>query len=179
MLLTVPYYSQHIDVTDPEWKNRACGVAALKMALDALGKKTPPLDEYIQQGVSSGAYGPSGWIHAGLVSLANQFGARAERKEYRSDDTHDSEAAFDEGLRDIIDSLEEGRPVLVSAVKEFKYRDKFHLITLVGVELSEGLVKGFYYHDPDSLTEGAGKAQFVPISLFERYWRRLAIFVSK
>src|SRR3990172_1948517 len=104
-ILSVPYYSQKIDVSNPHWKERACGILCLKMVLDFLRVKTPPSDEFIQRGVTSGAYGEWGGMH-------------------------------------------------------------------------EGLIKGFYYHDPDAHTPHEGKDQFVPIETFKKHWRRMAIFVD-
>ncbi|OGF74311.1 hypothetical protein A3J56_02335 [Candidatus Giovannonibacteria bacterium RIFCSPHIGHO2_02_FULL_46_20] len=34
ILLAVPYYSQRLDVKDPFWRSRSCGIAALAMAME-------------------------------------------------------------------------------------------------------------------------------------------------
>ncbi len=54
MLLSVPYYSQHLDVLDSEWKDRACAVACIKMLLEAKKVAVPPLDEMIKEHGASG-----------------------------------------------------------------------------------------------------------------------------
>jgi len=177
MKLNVPYYSQKIDVKDPEWKDRACGITCLKMTLDFYGKDAPGLDELIELGVESGAYGKSGWIHQGLVDVADKFGLTIESREFKSDG--ESELLREEGIRQIIKSLKEGAPVLVSVVKQFKYTDKFHMVILVGTQGDEKTPEGFYYHDPDAHTTEEGKNLFVSIEMFRKHWRRMAIFIHR
>lgn len=177
MKLKVPYYSQKIDVKDSEWKDRACGITCLKMVLNFYGKGAPALDELIELGVESGAYGKSGWIHQGLVDVADRFGLTIESREFKSGD--ESESLREEGVRQIIKSLKEGVPVLVSVVKKFKYSDKFHMVVLVGTEGDEENPEGFYYHDPDADAEKEGENLFVSIEMFRKHWRRMAIFVKR
>src|SRR3989344_2190699 len=89
-----PYYSQWLDVKNPDWQRRACGIAALKMAMDFLENvrssslRHPTskldLDDLIKKGVALGAYKPDiGWVHDGLVLLAKEFGFKNSfRKEW-------------------------------------------------------------------------------------------------
>ncbi len=177
MKLNVPYYSQKVDVIDSEWKGRACGITCLKMVLDFYDKNTPSLDELIKLGVASGAYGKSGWIHRGLIDIANKFDLVVESREFKSDDK--IEILREEGIKQIIKSLREGVPVFVSIVKQFKYSDKFHMVVLVGLKEDEENPEGFYYHDPDASTVEEGKNLFVSMETFRKHWRRMAIFVKK
>jgi hypothetical protein len=176
-ILEVPFYSQHMDVKDPAWKERACGAIALQMVLDYLGVETPTPDEFIKHGIAMGAHGQWGWVHAGLVALASSFGVTLERKEFRSQDDHEAQELLVEGVRELIASLEHDKPVLISAIKKWIEEKKFHMMVLVGFETDEGVLKGFYYHDPDTFTPEEGKNQFVPIETFKKYWRRMAIFI--
>ncbi|MBI5817184.1 MAG: C39 family peptidase [Candidatus Yonathbacteria bacterium] len=177
-ILAVPYYSQKIDVSDPHWKERACGILCLKMVLDFLGKKTPTSDEFIQTGVIASAYGEWGWTHTGLVSLAQSFGIVMKRKEFRSQDSVEAEKFLKEGVDELVLSIEKEKPVLISAIKKWVETKKFHMMALIGFEMDEGVLKGFYYHDPDAYTPHEGKDQFVPIETFKKHWRRMAIFVD-
>lgn len=185
-ILLVPYYSQKIDVLDPHWKERTCGILSLKMLLDFLGAKTPSPDEFVQKGVTAGAYGEWGWTHTGLVSLAASFGVNMKRKEFRSQDIEEQERLLHKGIDELVSSLENNKPILISAIKKWAETKKFHMMVLVGFEMDEGVpataqagrIKGFYYHDPDAYTPHEGKDQFVSIETFKKHWRRMAIFVD-
>jgi hypothetical protein len=176
MKLTVPYYSQYLDVTNPEWQNRACGVVCLKMLLEAKGAQVPSLDEMIAQGDAIGAYGESGWKHDGLVALAKQYGVKLSCAEWRQSETKSLDELNQDGINTILRQLEAGSPVIVSIIKNFEIRDKFHMVLVVGAEMDEGIVKGFYYHDSDSYTQTKGANQFVLLPIFANAWRRMAIF---
>lgn len=181
MRLTVPYYSQHLNVADPEWQSRACGIVCLKMLLDARNIVTPTLDEMIRGGVTLGAYSENGWLHDGLTALGAKYGGELYRKEFRKKDAdiETSEKLNTEGIQAILTELEAGRPVIVSAIKNFEIRNKFHMVLVVGAEIEEGIVRGFYYHDPDSYTETKGAYQFVPYGIFSTAWRRMTIFIKQ
>ncbi len=181
MLFNIPYYSQHRDVRDPLWQKRACGVACLKMLIETSGVETPPLDEMILEGVALGAYSEHGWTHEGLISLGATYGGAFARKEFKSKDADEEEAIRlnKEGIDMILSELKEGRPIIVSAIKNFELRDKFHLVLIVGVETEDGAIKGFYYHDPDHDTEEDGAYQFVSFEIFMDTWRRMAIFIKE
>lgn len=178
MKLAVPYYSQYLDVEDKEWQQRACGVACLKMLLESKSVKTPSIDEIIKDGVVLRAYSENGWLHAGLITLGEKYGAKLYRKEFRrkNADTDTLEKLNIEGVDTIVRELKEGRPIIISTIKNFEVRDKFHMVLVVGAEIEDGVVNGFYYHDPNSYTEEKGAYQFVPFTTFLDSWRRMAIF---
>lgn len=178
MKISVPYYSQYLNVINPEWQLRACGIVCLKMLLEARGVTTPLLDEMIKDGVALGAYSENGWLHDGLIALGIKYGGSLHRKEFRkkNEDKEVVEKLSKEGINAILGELEAGRPVIVSTIKNFEIKNKFHMVLVVGAEMEEGIVKGFYYHDPDSYTETKGAYQFVPFNVFEKTWRRMAIF---
>lgn len=170
MQLTVPYFSQHLDVADTYWQKRSCGMACVKMALDFFKNDIPSLDDLVWQGVRIDGYGPSGWVHSALVSVFDMYGILAERKEFKGE-------LFEAGLSEILHSLEAGVPVIISAIKKFQEPDKFHMVLLVGFEKGDGMVRGFYYHDPDAETPEEGVNQFVSFEQFKTHWRRLALFI--
>lgn len=178
MKLAVPYYSQYLDVAGTEWQSRACGVACLKMLLEARGVETPTLDEMIKDGVALGAYTENGWLHDGLIALGAKYGGNLYRKEFRKKeaDIETADILNKEGISAILRGLEAGCPVIVSAIKNFEIKNKFHMVLIFGAEIEEGIMKGFYYHDPDSYTETKGAYQFVPYGIFSTAWRRMAIF---
>ena len=183
----VPYYSQYLDVADELWQPRACGVACLKMLLEAKGEHAPTLDEMIAQGCAIGAHGEYGWKHDGLIALARQYGAKLSRNEWRKSESKSLEELNEEGVNFLISELRSGRPVIVSAVKNFEEDDKFHMIILTALEekdlpapdtarQADGTVVGFYYHDSDTTKRGDGKNLFIHIDMFRAKWRKMAIF---
>lgn len=176
MIIPVPHYSQFLDVTLEEWKARSCGVACLKMLLDVQSPQTPALDEMILQGEAIGAHGESGWKHDGLIALARQYGEKLSRSEWRQSDTKTSDELNKEGIDFLVKTLDLGTPIIVSAIKKFKEIDKFHTVLLTGYEIENDRITGFYYHDSDVTTRGDGENLFVPINVFEKNWRRMAIY---
>ncbi len=167
-LLTVPFYSQYMDIHDPHWMVRGCGLTCLKMSLDYFGAKTPDLDEMIKKAVAMGAYGDSGWYHDGLITVAKEYGIDAWRKE-------DMDTAH--GMKEMHDILAQGGLVLVSVVQRLLGRHKFHQVLLVGYrEDAKNGFLGFYYHDPASTDREQGKALYVEADVFKVYWRNKAIF---
>jgi len=172
MKLDVPYYSQHEDIKDERWQKRACGVVCLKMVLDfhlkTLGRPTSKglsLDEFLEKALEKQAYHQTnGWIHDKLLEIARDFGMEAFRKENMEDE---------EELKDF---LEKGNPVIVSVkAKKFspEFEGKFHQIVLVGYD-----EKGFFYNDSDYQNDG-GKDIFVDLKTFQKYWRKMALFIHK
>lgn len=178
MILDVPYYSQHFDVEAQQWRRKACGVASVKMVLDFLGASTSSLDEMIEQGASFGGYNSSGWSHVSLVKIAKSHEIVLHPVEFRKDSTLSAEELLDKGIVELVRSLCEGRPVIVSAIKNFSESKKFHLVVLVGISIKAGQLEGFYYHDSNAHEIAQGKNQFVSIERFKKHWRRMAIFVE-
>ncbi len=169
MKLDVPYYSQFLDVEDRYWMPRACGIVALKMVLDFHRKDIPPIMELIEICSKAGGYGKSGWFHDALVSLAKSFGLESYRKEKMD---------ADGGTEEIVSSIRNGKPVLISAVKYILGQTKFHMVAVTGFEEKDGVLTGIYYHDPEATDIEKGKHIFVGIDTFKREWRKMAIFIS-
>lgn len=176
MKITIPYYSQYLDVINPGWQPRACGIVCLKMLLESRGVQTPSLDGMIEQGNMIGAYGESGWKHDGLIALAYQYGIKLSRAEWRQSNTKTTDELNEEGIEFLISELRAGKAVLVSAIKKFTETDKFHLVVLTGFEEKDGVMTGFYYNDSDTQVREEGENLFVTIDTFRAKWRRMAIF---
>lgn len=186
MILPVPYYSQHADVEKSEWKSRACSVVCLKMITDFLGGRAPGIDDMIDAGVARGGYSASGWSQNTLIELAKTYGVRLQRKEYRTEEetatgklsAHGAVLAslHARAIADFARSFAEKKPVLVSAVKNFKDADRFHMVVFTGMKMDGGTLAGFYYHDPDCASAEEGKNRFVSLETFKKTWRRMAMF---
>lgn len=168
----VPFFSQYSDEIDEEWRNRSCGIAALKMVMDFLRKEDNAnlsAMKLIRMGIKKNGYGKNGWTHSALVEIAKDFGISARQKEFKKNPNL--------GCRLLIKSLRRNLPVLVSAVKNFRETDKFHIVLLTGIKINNfGKVKGFFYHDPDA-HEVYGAHRFATVNLFMEHWRKMAIFV--
>ncbi len=169
MKLNVPYYSQFLDVEDKERMPKACAIACIKMVME-VHREVLSIDDLFVQCESKGGYGPSGWYHDALISLAKEYGFSAERKEGMD---------MNAGVATLKESLDGGNPVIVSVIKYTLGQTKFHIVTITGYEENNGEVTGFYYHDPESLSREKAKNLFVSMEIFKKYWRKMAIFIKK
>lgn len=191
-ILDVPYYSQYLDVSDENWKPRACGILCLKMVMEFYGRKInreiPAPDHLTRENEFINGFGKFGSEHEPLVMIARNYGFHAYRQEFRSlVNDYESKKIIrspyeDEltkkGIEKIVRKLENNQPVIVSAVKNFSEIDKFHLVVLTGLEKDGDEIKGFYYHDSGSHDREAGKHKFVPMDIFKKHWRKMAIYVK-
>jgi hypothetical protein len=174
--IETPYYSQYEDVEALEWQHRVCGLAAVKMAAEALlGERIVSLDDLIQQGLEKDAYIEGvGWKHDGLIELLKSFAVSAHRAEYKE------EGLEDDGISAMTSALSDGGLVITSVAPGFGDNDGSHLILLTGFRRNEaGELEGFYYNDPGCRNEQDGKDLFVDRLRFLEYWRKLVIFVQK
>ncbi len=69
------------------WAWKACGIAALKMAVEALGLPRRTMMDWIREALAAGGFiheenvapgKPSGWIHSALARLATDSGIQAD-----------------------------------------------------------------------------------------------------
>ncbi|MEK7581832.1 MAG: C39 family peptidase [Patescibacteria group bacterium] len=170
MKLEVPYYSQYLDIDDNYWMPRACGICCLKMVLGVYGKKTGDIKNMCRAGQAEGGYGKSGWIHEYLVTIARRRGLSAHHEEKMDEFT---------GLKKILTSLNNSEPVIISVSKLSLGQSKFHMVVLTGYEDGiDGVPRGFYFHDPESLDRETGQYIFVDMEDFKKSWRKMAIFVA-
>jgi hypothetical protein len=183
MMLAVPFYSQYAPEVPVEWRRRACGIAALHMALaakDASGAIRT--DSLIEEGIASGAYVPGiGWKHDGLLALALAHGVPAYRKEFgtrkfpRRFRTLLSPIAHwfaGNGVHILRKTLDRGAIPIVSLTTG---STDTHLVVLTGYE--KGNAAGFYYHDPAG-EEKDNKNRFMDGATFAKRWRQMALFIG-
>ncbi len=187
MKINVPYHSQLADVSDPAWRERACGIVALFMVLQFFRKDISVVpDDLITEGLAIGAHNDHGWIHDGLVALARNHGVHAYREEFKSrlfdrvakiiTLNPTEETLTESGMTKIIKTLRSGAPVIVSVLGRFTEGGEYHLVPLVGFEEKDGKISGFYYHEPNAKSEKEGAFQFVEKETLKRFWRKFAIF---
>jgi flavin reductase (DIM6/NTAB) family NADH-FMN oxidoreductase RutF len=174
----VPYYPQRVTeetaarmgFDDPQegvsWSCRGCGIAALRMAVDALcgANACPTQGDVIRTGVSMGAYRPGvGWIHQGLVELAGKYGVRAET--FRA-----------AAPQQLAAWLREGRLCIVSVSPHFSGGERRedgtvqqkggHLVALYGYETEDGALRSFLCHHTSCFPEYEWPDCTVPLDRF-------------
>lgn len=187
--LDVPYYSQYQNVLEEKWRSRACGITCVKMIIKySHPSNDESIDALIDEGVRINGYNEHGWDHESLVRILRNRGFFAYREEFKSQllkagETKGVPSIYDAkmakaGIKKIYKMLKIGRPVIVSVDAGFGENTTSHLIVLTGFDLDDsGDVSGFVFNDPDAKT-GIKKNIFVEIEKFERYWRRMCIFVG-
>ncbi len=187
--IDVPYYSQYQNVLEEKWRSRACGITSAKMIIKYFyPDNDESIDALIDEGVKIGGYNENGWDHESLVRIFRNRGIFSYKEEFKSQligngnnsrvpSIYDAKMAK-AGIKKIVKMIKAGRPVIVSVDVGFGDNKSSHLIVLTGYDLDDnGDVLGFMYNDPES-PRGIKKNLFVEIEKFERYWRRLCIFVG-
>jgi hypothetical protein len=168
MKLSVPYYSQFVDVQDSFWMLRACGATTLKMVAEYHGVQVPDIVTLCNEAKGRGGYNMSnGWVHDYLVMKAKELGLQSYRKEGLID------------VSEIIASLDAGNPVIVSVEKRVLEQTRFHLLVLVGYDQNTEKGSCFYYHEPESTDKEKGQYRICSFETFMEYWRGKAIFITK
>ncbi len=170
IILSVPYYSQFLDLDNKMDMLTSCGMTCVKMLLDYYNIKSLSLNELVTKGKTEGGYGKSGWVHDYFVNLLISFNLESHREE---------KINTEEEIKEIKISLDKGNPIICSVAKRLFDKRMFHMILLIGYEASDnGEVLGFYYHNPESTSREAGRDCYVSIADFAEYWRHMAIFAS-
>ena len=163
------------------WVERACGVACLKMCVEALGGPRRSLVAWARQGLEQGGYlvrtapdGSSrevGWVHSALASMAQAEGLRAEAR-----------AA---SLDDIVAELRRGRLVIASVSYEagddrlaITHRGG-HLMVVVGAELTAGRPSAFWVNNPSGRRAELQAGARLGIERFEQAYSGRIIVVWK
>ncbi len=150
------------------WVERACGVACLKMGVEALGGPRRTLIEWARQGVERGGYlirrAPDGsqhevgWIHRALAEMAIETGLSAEAR-----------AA---SLREIGEFVRQGSLVIASVSYEAGddnvpiTKQGGHLMVVMGVELQDGEPLAFYVNNPSGRRANLQAGARLPLGRF-------------
>jgi len=132
------------------WVERACGVACLKMCVEALGGPVRSLVGWARLGVERGGYlvrhdaggnaQELGWVHGVLAEMARENGLTA--------DYHPA------SLEEIVVDLRQGRMVIASVSCEagddrlLITKQGGHLMVVIGVDCADGHPCAFYVNNP-------------------------------
>src|SRR3989344_4206093 len=140
-MFDVPAYSQLIDTKNALWKERSCGIVALKMVFDYWGTKNSTkyssIAALIAEGAERGAYLESvGWRHQGLAELAREHGFKSKNYDWFA---LSPEKAFARLRRNLTS------PVIASIHLNLHPKKEGHLVVITGIK-----TKRVYYNDPHS-----------------------------
>ncbi len=162
---TLPAYSQLLDVSDPAYRRRSCGAAALAMVLGASGIENPPsVEEVLARGLETGAYHEgNGWLHRELAAVARSFGVRAHPEDWSGDLPEDA-------WEHLEDAVARG-PVVASVAPAFSPSESSHLIVVCGLEGGSATV-----YDPFRDTR-EGVRYEVPLATLREHWTQRIICV--
>lgn len=132
------------------WVERACGVACLKMCVEAAGGPIRSLIDWARLGLERGGYlirqdadgsmHEVGWVHGVLAAMAQESGLTAE--------------AHLAGVEDIPGYLRQGRMVIASVSYEAGddrlpiTKQGGHLMVVLGADCVDGQPHAFYVNNP-------------------------------
>ena len=132
------------------WVERACGVACLKMCVEALGGPRRSLVDWARLGMERGGYliryadnGDAhevGWVHGALAEMVQEIGLWAE--------------ARPSDLEEIPAYLRQGRMVIASVSYEAGddrlsiTKQGGHLMVVIGADCLDGRPQAFYVNNP-------------------------------
>jgi hypothetical protein len=162
---TLPAYSQLLDVTDPEFKRRACGAATLAMVLGACGLENPPsVDDVLARGIELDAHEEGrGWRHRELAAVARTYGVHAHPEDWSGDPP---QYAWEH----LEDHVARGT-VIVSVAKEFSPSQASHLVALCALDGGTATV-----YDPFRETREEVRYE-VPLAFLKEHWTQRIICV--
>lgn len=161
----VTFYNQRLDVSNYKlegfsklseakyWSSRICGLACIKMGINALHKKEIPLYDLLIQGLKNDAYSEKlGWNHQALANLAILYKLNSKRESVGRD------------IDKIGEYIKNNEIIIASVTVGFEAGKKYHskngdyimprgghLVVIFGVNLDNNkLVDNFTLHHPSS-----------------------------
>jgi hypothetical protein len=150
------------------WSDRACGVACVKMVVEAFGGEVRPLVEWARSGSALGGYlneirpdgsrAERGWLHSALAKLITDEGFYAE--------------ACSAELADIPGLLDEKYVLIASVSYQIGThlpvtRRGGHLVVVSGADLDDGgRLSALILHNPSGRTEQLRVNACVPVARF-------------
>lgn len=180
----IPFYTQRVTEESWEtdgflnfqegldWEMRGCGIASLRMVLDAFllreGKTCcEGQGTMIKRGLEKGAYKPNvGWIHQGLAEMSLDYGLAGT--------AHRGKTVSDLAL----ELSKETFPCIISASPKFAggkpdhegniYQKGGHLVVAYGYKVDpKGKILAFLVHHPSCFAEYNWAGHWVSIEEFE------------
>jgi hypothetical protein len=148
------------------WVERACGIACVKMCVEALGGPERSMMQWVGMGLAKGGYliteqdgkvVERGWVHRILAELIMEEGYHAEAKAASPEDI----AAFLRGNELVIASvsyqLGTTHPITLKGG---------HLVVVTGADLQHGSPTMFYINNPSGRTASLQENAPIPANRF-------------
>ena len=153
--------------TYAHWSRKACGIASLKMAIEALGGPKLRMMEWIEEALSINGFlprdkvapgKPSGWIHAALVKLACLHGL-------------DGELLAPASLEQIAENIAQSKVVIASVSHELGERFKIsinsgHLVLVHGYSVVGKNIEALLINNPSGRYEELRQNCWIPARRF-------------
>ncbi len=159
------------------WVWRNCGIACVKMILDAKTEHEKTMMDLTREGIELGGYVlydehnhfvDEGWFHKGLVALLRRNGITAKMNKWQS-----AESVAEQVLSNkyIIISVQIPGRSSISADGKFENTTNSsllgHLMLVTKVKIKNGKVVGFFAHDPRGLPNYE-KDTWISADIFEK-----------
>jgi len=172
-LKSFPFFSQYKDISEEEYRDKACGVVSLAMVLRYFDKNSPSPDELLKLGLKINGLIDVGWKHSSLAALSRNNGVACYSQQFLSHkDVPEEEKKLREfGLEKIMGSIRQEIPVMVSIIN----REGSHIVVVTGFVEDGGRCEKIFYYDPE-LEEGDVE---IDAEKFLEIWRGLCIFFER
>jgi hypothetical protein len=160
------------------WAPRACGIACVKMAIEALTHDlSQPMRAWVQAGLDIDGYliresVEIGWKHAALAQLISDCGFYTELSQNLT-------------AAQISDQIRADRIVIASVSPELGReglitRTSGHLVVVFGIRLTkEGEVSGVFIHNPSGHSPALQKNACIPVDRFTTAFSGRGITVGR
>lgn len=156
---------------DPEeyayWTDRACGIACVKMVVEAFGGPVRPLITWAQAGIEMGGYltekhtdgslAERGWLHTALATLITREGFYAEPRSL--------------DMVEFPDFLQRGYLLIASVSYQIGTvypvtRRGGHLVVVSGAEMTDNHLEAIYVQNPSGRTAELRSNAHIPFDRF-------------
>jgi hypothetical protein len=161
------------------WAPRACGMACVKMVVEALGGPNRSMMDWVKQGLErdgyhrrlelDGSYTELGWSHTVLAALISTSGFPARSAQA--------------DLTGIVNALCQGMPVIVSITYELGTdrpitQKSGHMGVITGCDLENDQLHAVYLHNPSGRTKALRINARIPVDRFTMGYSGRAILIG-
>mgnify|MGYP000496679592 CR=1 FL=1 len=162
------------------WVERACGIACLKMCVEALGGSKRPLMQWIRQALAIGGYlidedvngecREIGWVHQSLAELIRREGFYAQPQQVL--------------IEEMPAYIREGKMLIASVSYEVGdalpvTKKGGHLVVVIGADCCDGTVEALIVHNPSGRRIELQANAVIPAARFAQGYTQRAIVVGK